>query len=170
MRTGPVLSTERLRELVSYDPETGVFRRRTGRPIGKPAGYIASKGYRYIGVDRRIYRAARLAWLYMTGEWPPEQIDHINNVRDDDRFANLRKATPSQNSANGLRYSTNTSGFKGVSQSRRDALRPRPWRAEIRFKGKGYHLGFFATPEAAHAAYCDAARRFFGEFGNSGAR
>ena len=91
------LTAARLRKMLHYDPETGVFTRLwTGNVTGCPD----AKGYLRIAADGRSYRAHRLAVLYMTGAWPSEQIDHINQVRTDNRWSNLRPATNGENGAN----------------------------------------------------------------------
>lgn len=92
------LTQEVLKSLLYYDPETGIFvwlvtRQRS--PAGKEAGGYDEKGYRRICVNGTKVRAHRLAWLYMTGEWPEDQLDHINGLKDDNRFVNLREATNS---------------------------------------------------------------------------
>src|SRR4029450_2313606 len=113
------LTAERLRELLDYDPETGDFTWKVNRRCvrsGSVAGNVnCVDGYCYIGVDARRYHAHRLAWLYIKGAWPNDQIDHINGNKADNRFANLRQATHSQNQANGGRYSNNASGYNGVT-------------------------------------------------------
>jgi hypothetical protein len=94
------LTVERLRELLTYDPETGELRWRVTRrraAKGSLAGTLNRNGYRNIEVEQRCYKAHRLAWLYVTGEWPKETIDHINCKRDDNRWANLRQATTAEN-------------------------------------------------------------------------
>lgn len=161
-----MLTAARLRELLSYDPETGVFRWRVYRARNARAGDVAGRiikaapdkggGYRSIGIDGSEYLAQRLAWLHMTGEWPPAQVDHENRNRDDNAWRNLRDATRSQNQANRPAQANNTSGFKGVA-FHKGAGR---WRATL---GKR-HLGLFDSPEQAHAAYAEAARGAFGEF------
>jgi len=157
-------TSERLRELFSYDPDTGVFVRlvRTNPRVhvGDVAGCISSAGYLRIRVDIGQYYAHRLAFLYMTGSWPTFDIDHKNGNGLDNRWDNLRSATRSQNMANTKLPLTNTSGYKGV---RWDKARGK-WRAEIRIKGRSRHLGLFATAEEAHAAYMEKAREVFGEF------
>jgi hypothetical protein len=155
----------RLRELLHYDPDTGIFRHRTGRLVGKIAGYTQPRGYRYIWFGGRSCRTGRLAWLYMTGAWPAQIVDHRNRDRTDDRWENLRLATKSQNNANARLCRPNIAGLKGVCPSGRDA---KPWRAAINHDGKRRHLGHFSTREEAHAAYIDAARRLFGEFACQG--
>jgi HNH endonuclease len=110
------LTQERLKELLSYDPATGIFAWKTRRNqlsgIGQQAGTIHARGYRKIIIDGRSYWASRLAWLYMTGRWPKSEIDHKNRIRLDDRFSNLREATPQQNSFNRVRK--NTTGVPNV--------------------------------------------------------
>lgn len=160
-----MLTQSRLRELLHYDPETGFFTRAlttTGiRPkVGDVAGGVNCRGYWQIRIDGERYKAHRLAWLYMTGDWPKEQIDHINMDRSDNRFANLREATNIQNCANQRRPVNNTSGLKGVCWNKRLSK----WKSQIRVNGKLHHLGYFDTAEAAHESYIDAAKKYFGEF------
>jgi hypothetical protein len=132
--------------------------KRRGRcAVGSEAGRIAL-GYRRIFVDSRDYPAHRLAWLYVHGEWPSGQLDHINRKRDDNRIANLRIATDSQNKANKLAQANNSSGIKGVYK------RYRRWTAQICVQGRRLNLGAFATSDEASAAYQAAARQHFGEF------
>lgn len=151
-----MLTAERLREALHYDHETGVFtwRSRTSNrvKIGDIAGAIDLNGYRLIGVDGRLYKAHRLAWLYVYGRWPVKQIDHINGVRDDNRFANLREATSGENHQNITRRSDNTSGFIGVTWHRQNMK----WMAQIRVDGRYHYLGCFNTSEEANAAYLKA--------------
>lgn len=160
------LTIERLRALLHYDPETGIFTRLVGVrgfAAGSKVGALCkcgpSRGYIYIGVDRKKYRAHRLAWFYVTGEWPDE-IDHINRERADNRWANLRAATRSQNNINGSRHRNNTSGFKGVSW----VARVNRWRAYVSIDGKQSHLGYFKEMSDAVAARQRAAEYHFGEF------
>jgi hypothetical protein len=94
-----------------------------------------------IGVRGRSYLAHRLAVLYQTGRFPPGVVDHINRDPFDNRWTNLREATPSENSANSGMYATNTSGYRGAAW---DKHRSR-WRARVRYRGKLIHLGFFST-------------------------
>jgi len=96
----------------------------------------------------------------MTGEWPKEEIDHINRIKDDNRWDNLREASRIDQMHNVGRLSTNTSGLKGVSWCRTT----KRWQAHIKAAGKNYRLGRFDTPQLAHAAYCEAADRLHGIF------
>ena len=152
MRKPPRLTRARLRELLHYDPKTGHF---CGRG-GSGSAYMA----KLITIQQQIYPAHQLAWLYMTGRWGRPMIDHRDGDPTNNRWANLRRATKSQNCANRRRAGHNTSGFKGVCRCRESGK----WRASISKNGRWIHLGRFATPQAAHAAYADAARKLFGEF------
>ena len=112
-------SIEALKEILSYDPETGVFTwlLTKGRSkAGAVAGSRHSTGYIIIGALGFLIRAHRMAWAFTTGEWPTEEIDHINGVESDNRMANLRQASHQQNLYNTKMRSTNTSGFKGVTK------------------------------------------------------
>lgn len=163
------IAQEYLKSALDYDPETGVFVWRV-RPQQPPewnsryalciAGGVNCEGYRRIVIDYVGYLAHHLAWLYVTGEWAPEEIDHINGNPSDNRFANLRAASRKQNSFNRKRASHNKCGFKGVKWH---APRSK-WVAWITADSKKHYLGYFATPEAAHAAYCKAAIALHGEF------
>ena len=111
-----MLTQERLKEVLHYDPETGIFawQVQTGRSrLDSPAGYTRRDGYRQIKVDKRVYLAHRLAWLFMMGAWPSEEVDHINCNKVDNRWTNLRPATRGQNNANS-RARRSKSGIKGV--------------------------------------------------------
>lgn len=166
------LTREHIRELLSYDPETGQFTwlRRPGsdrctntwntRFVGTVAGSINDQGYRVICIDRSDYRAHRLAWLYVSGEWPPAEIDHINGDRADNRIANLRQASRAENMRNCRKRRDNTSGRKGVSWDNRD----RKWYAKIKVNSKDTYLGVFDCPDEAAAAYEAAAERLHGQF------
>ncbi len=164
---------ERLREVLDYDPETGVFawKQREGarkgwntRFAGTRAGCL-SQGYVAVKIDGVLYLAHRLAWLYVHGEWPL-QIDHIDTNRANNRFANLRLADTSQNGANRGPPRNNSSGFKGVTYCAGGKRRKR-WQAAIKRGQRMFNLGRFATPEEAHAAYAKAAAEHFGEFARS---
>lgn len=157
------LTRERLREVLHYEPETGAFtwiKSRPGCVPGRGAGTLAS-GYRQVEVDYKLFRGARLAWLYMTGEFPKPglHIDHVNGVRDDDRWCNLRLATPQQNARNRGRCKRNTSGRVGVHP-----LGPGLWGAEIGVDGRNVRLGRFQCLGEAIEARCAAERHYFGNF------
>jgi HNH endonuclease/AP2 domain len=162
-RQGEALTVERLKEVLHYDPETGVF-----TWVVKPskrirAGSVAGslkEGYQRITIAGVDYRGHRLAWLYMTGEWPALEIDHRDTNKSNNRWDNLRLATRAQNAANVKSFKHNTSGIKGVSF---DTHKQR-WRACINRKGKKSHVGWFTRKEDAAAAYAAAAREHHGDF------
>lgn len=154
-----------LKSLLAYDPLTGQFtwrvrQRQIGRftEIGELAGFKETTGYWCIGLQRRQYKAHRLAWFYVHGKWPTEDVDHINGHRDDNRITNLRIGGRSGNPRNAKRKSNNTTGFKGVSPSGQKFM------ARINVDYKRLYLGTFETPEEAHEAYIVAAQKYFGEF------
>lgn len=157
-----MLTVERLREVLHYEPATGVFtwQVRLGHqgPVGSRAGSIYANGRRYIAIDKRRHFASRLAWLFVHGRWPIGQIDHVNCVRNDDRIDNLREATPAQNIANRSVTKRSHTGIKGVGHHGRG------YRARIRVNDTLIALGTFKTPERASEAYADAARQHYGEF------
>jgi hypothetical protein len=144
------LTQEYLKTLLSYDPATGMFAWRARRgsiKAGASAGSIC-QGYINISIDGKLQKAHRLAWLYVNGEFPNGDIDHINGNRADNRIVNLRQVTRAQNMQNmdSKNGTCGTSYAKNISR----------WRAGIRKNGKRYHLGCFATQEEAHAAYLKA--------------
>lgn len=159
------LSHARLTELLSYDAESGLFTRIVSRPgpkghAGAVAGCDNGQGYIRIYVDGAPFKAHRLAWFYVHGVWPDCEIDHVNGNRADNRIANLRDVTRSQNKRNSCIYRNNRSGLKGASYSRRQ----RKWAAQIQVGHEKIGLGYFNSREEAHEAYCEAARRLHGEF------
>jgi hypothetical protein len=156
---------ERIRESLNYSPLTGalIWKKGTLRrvPIGSIAGGINKRdGYRYVRFEGRLYPATHLIFVIMRGDFPTVEIDHINRIRSDDRWANLRPATKSQNCCNkGLR-TDNTSGIKGISWVDRLGK----WKAEIRFQGHYRYLGIFPSKVAAQDARRSAAKKLHGEF------
>jgi hypothetical protein len=158
---------QRIQELISYNPDSGVFtwKKTTSNrvKVGATAGNM-SHGYREISIDGKTYRAHRLAWLLAHGRWPSVYIDHINGLTDDNRLCNLREASTRENAWNTRTHADNLSGLKGVTYDRGVYRRRRPWAARICVNGKRQHLGYFATPEAAHLAYMRAAQAVFGQF------
>lgn len=153
----PKLTIERLREVLEYNPETGIFKWLLNRRGHVKAGDIAkskfSNGYMYVVVDQEKHLLHRLAWFYIYGRWPVNQIDHKNRIRTDNRIDNLREADQSENNQNMLIGARNKSGFKGVSWCNRDMK----WSAYIRVNGRTKNLGRHDTKEAAYAAYLAAA-------------
>ena len=162
MKINNEVTADRLRELLDYDPATGVFRWRKRR--GVKAGSVAgceSNGHWVIRVDGVLYQAHRLAWLYHYGKWPNGLLDHRDLDGLNNRILNLRAATQSQNCANVKTRKHNMSGLKGVERVCGYTDR---WQARITLSGKRRYLGCFNSPEAAHQAYLKAAKELFGEF------
>jgi len=149
MRDG--LTLERVKQLVSFNAETGAFTwnqpvSRKVRP-GDKAGSKDAYGYWVLSLDGKKYKAHHIAWLYVHGSMPHEEVDHINGVRDDNRISNLRACSRSQNMQNKSAYRNNKAGLVGVSP------KGSRWAANINVSGKRVHLGTFPTPEEAHAEY-----------------
>lgn len=159
-----VLSHNRLKEILHYNPVTGVFtwKERIARKVrvGDKAGTHAHGGYILIIAFRKRYYAHRLAWFYMTGEWPPSHVDHANLMPGDNRWRNLRAATQSTNMANASRRCTNRSGFKGVHF---DAAKSK-WQATLTHDYKRHFLGRYDDKIEAAKAYDRGAKKHFGEF------
>lgn len=153
------ITQKRVHELLRYCPETGQFHwRRTAalRLAGKVAGTINSWGYRVIGIDGKTWIASRIAWVFVHGQLPEGQIDHINGVRSDDRICNLREVTPGQNRRNQQLRKDNSTGRIGVYWH----AGAQKWMASIQFRNKQYHLGLFEDFNAAVDAREKAERKF----------
>lgn len=160
------LTAERLRERFTYDPATGLFkrlfktRREYKRKTQLSCGWVRDHGYITIMVDGNEYRAHRLAWLYVHGVWPKEDLDHINGDPADNRISNLREATDAQNLANMKTPVTNTSGYKGVQWHKA----AQKWTATFKHNGETYYLGLFENKEDARRVYREQIVRVKGEF------
>lgn len=150
--TGAMLSQERLKSLLHYDPETGVFTWRVSArnsvKVGSVAGCLDTHGYVVIRIDRKSYKAHRLAWLYLHGNLPPKQLDHINRDRSDNRLCNLRLATSAENNQNRSLSTKNTSGHIGLCWKKQT----QKWHAHICINRKITHLGYFTDLTEAIAA------------------
>lgn len=151
--TKQILTQEILKEHLHYNPNNGVF----VRLIGKKAGYIAgsyrkSDGYLQTTILGKTYLNHRLAWLYVYGNFPKFQLDHINGVGADNRLNNLRECVVYENGQNRKLSCINTSGYTGVSYHKIS----RKWRSVIKYKNKKYELGYFDNPQLAHLAYVNA--------------
>jgi hypothetical protein len=160
-----MITQEYLKSLLNYDAETGIFTwldsRNGKRKIGSVAGGDKGEGYLKIKIDGSNYFSHRLAWLYITGNFPDGEIDHKNNIRCDNRFNNLRVVTRMQNMKNYSTPITNRSGKKGVSWCKAS----NKWKAQIQNSGKKVYLGVFSTINEAHIAYCEASKKYHGEYG-----
>lgn len=152
MRKAPRPTPQRLAEVLSYDTETGVLRRiGTGRVVGNPNG----RGYLQLTVDGYPTLAHRVAWAVAAGQWPKGQIDHLNGDRSDNRLANLRDVDQFTNMQNMRKAPAGSkTGVLGASTHKLTSK----FRSVIRVDARQKHLGYFDTPEAAHAAYVAAKR------------
>lgn len=144
-----LLTASRLKELIHYDPSTGVFTNRVQRRSALPGSVIAGRnrqGYVVATIDRVQYKAHRLAWLYAYGEFPELHIDHINGIRDDNRLSNLRQATFWQNRVNS-KVGRGSTGTRGVYPAKNK------FAAKIVLNGVAIYLGLYNTVNEANMAY-----------------
>jgi len=155
------LTAERLREVLDYDKDTGLFTWRTnvsstGR-FGGTAGCKNKAGYVLIRIDRRLYTAHRLAVLHVTGQWPSALVDHRDMDKANNRWGNLRPATKGQNGQNKVAAQSNNlkSGLLGVYWSEAN----QSWGAKVVVNRRQHHGGFHPTAEAAHRAYVELKRQ-----------
>jgi hypothetical protein len=148
------LTAERLREVVSYNQETGVFMRRSN---GAVAGTRKDNGYLHFCVDTKKYGAHRLAWLYVRGEWPIGDIDHIDGNRANNAIKNLRDVDRSTNLENQRQAKSHnkSTGVLGAYLHKQTGK----FMSRIQVRGKGKYLGLFDTVEEAHHAYVEAKRQ-----------
>jgi hypothetical protein len=164
-----MLTQDRLREVIDYNEDTGLLiwkfrpelrKEENTKNCGKAAGTRGPMGYIRVAIDKKIYAAHRLAWLWMTGEWPENEIDHINMIKHDNRWGNLRHVSRSQNQMNVSVRSDSSTGLKGVYYDK-SIYR---WRPKIMIDGKRYTIGTFDCPAAASFAYQIAADKIHKEF------
>lgn len=155
-----MLTQQEIKKRLYYNPETGIFIKLLSTnhvKAGDICGYINNRGYTHIGIKNKKYLAHRLAWFYMTGEWPKNQIDHINGIKTDNRLCNLREATNNENICNQRTpHKNNKSGYLGVYY----ASGSRKFAASIRFNNEKIIIGFFDDPYIAHLAYLEAKRKY----------
>ena len=162
------LTLDRLKSLLHYEPETGWFTWRVNKSnvkAGSRAGKNASNGYRRVKVDGVEYPEHRLAWFYVTGQWPKCVIDHVDRDQRHNAFSNLREANYAENQHNRTHQRNNTSGHKGVSFNKKS----QKWRAEIMRDGRSHYLGQFSDIDLAVAAYREAANDLHGVFARDSA-
>ncbi len=154
------LDQNALKRILFYSPSTGDFTVFPRRGTQGSKGSISPKGALVIRIDWVLYYAHRLAWLYMTGDWPSDQVDHKDGNPLNNRWDNLRLATQSLNNANAKLRRDSTSGLKGVTFHKG----AQKWCAQIQWHGKRIYLGLFKSKEAAHIAYMEKATSLFGEY------
>lgn len=163
----PLPSLEFVSPLLDYNADTGIFHWKTDRGFSPRAGNVAGckkkSGYVVIQVSGTAYPAHRLAWLLSFGVAPPDEIDHVNGDKADNRLANLRLASRAENTRNVGIKRTNTSGVKGVGFH----FQSGKWRARIHAGGKRIHLGLFSDQASAHAALEAARQQYHGEFSHA---
>jgi hypothetical protein len=155
-----MITQERLKEILDYDPDTGLFTRKAinnpNQKIGQIAGSRYDNGYVCIMVDNKLYKAHRLVWFYIHGVWPSKYIDHINGIRHDNRIDNLRECSKLENAQNIKIPICNKSGYMGVSWAKVS----KKWKAQIKTNGKVIGLGYFDDPAEAHRAYLAAKAKY----------
>ena len=158
-----MLTQKELKELLHYNPETGVFTWLVSEKkvkVGHSAGYVCkTTGYVEIRLCKK-FKAHRLAWLYMTGEWPRKGIDHINGIKDDNRWVNLREATQRQNLYNKGSIKGSSSKHKGVSWCKW----AKKWVVRARGPAKHLNLGYFNCEHEAALVYNQFALKHHGEY------
>ena len=162
-----MITQSKLKSQLNYDPDTGLFtwiKSFPKRPIGSVAGCKDTQGYISIGLNNKIYRAHRLAWLYEYGEFPKDCLDHVNRIKDDNRLCNLRECCNSENQWNTGICKNNTSGIKGVAWYERT----QSYRVRVRVNGKQKHLGYFKDIELAKITAETARLKFHKQFVNHG--
>lgn len=168
-RNDPAITHAELRSLLDYDQHTGELRwrvRRGGTRPGMVAGWRQSKGYIGISLNSHKTYAHRVAWFWMTGQWPRDQIDHADGNKANNAWANLREATNRQNQQNQPVSRASSTGLKGAYRVSASAVAKgfKPFIAQITVNGRRVHLGHFDTPEQANAAYRRAADQYHGIF------
>jgi hypothetical protein len=167
MSSNETLSQDLLKDLLHYEPETGLFTWKVDRGSvklkGKATGYLGNVGYMRITINRKCYLSHRLAFLYMTGSIPP-QVDHINGIRSDNRWSNLRSCNNAQNNQNVRLSKNNTSGIKGVSWAKNVSK----WIVQIGVGGKNIRLGIYEDIELAELVIKEAREHYHGRFANHG--
>lgn len=166
-----MLSLERLKALLHYDPETGLFTWLVSKGTvksGKIAGTVGVSGsgreYINIRLDRKQYQGHRLAWFYMTGSWPGHVVDHEDGDGLNNKWLNLREATHNQNHYNQFLNRNNKSGVKGVNWHKGCQR----WRASITYEGRKIHIGLFTSLDEAQVAIEKVRKELHGEFANNG--
>lgn len=157
------ISIDDLRARFTFDPETGAVYRLVATqrsPVGSRADFLRDRGYAFVEINRKMVRAHRVIWALAYGQWPAGEVDHVNRCRSDNRLANLRQASRSENAANVKHIGVGVSGFCGVVWKQK----AQKWAAQIKKNGVRVHLGLFIDPKEAHEAYVEASKQMNGEF------
>lgn len=159
------MTQEELKQVLIYNPQTGIFNwkiKKNGIKPCKSAGCFCKDGYARIRINQKLYTAHRLAFLYMIGSIP-EQVDHIDMDKKNNKWENLRSSNNAKNSANKTKYKNNKSGFKGVHFVKN---RKKCWESSIKVNGIKFFIGYFNTAEEAAIAYDKKAIELLGEYSN----
>ena len=151
-----IITKEYLETILNYSPSTGIF---VWLKNNKQAGYL-THGYRKICILGKKYYEHRLAYLYMVGEWPEFEVDHINNIRNDNKWCNLRLATSEQNSFNKPKQKNSVSKYKGIRWHKKT----KKWQVRLYINRKTKYLGYYDCEIEAAKAYNTAALNYHGEF------
>lgn len=159
-----MITKEQIKEYLHYDPGTGEFTwvnlpARSRKAVGEVAG-CDMRGYVGIWLYGKLWKAHRLAWVYMTGEYPQGYIDHINGIPNDNRFENLREATNLENQRNSKMNASNTSGTRGLVWHKRD----KNWQVSLRVDGRQKFIGTFKDKELAELVAEEAREKYHGDF------
>jgi|SRR6266851_5489738 len=164
MKRGPKnsfrdLTAQQVRERFSYNRKTGILTWKISPSnnvkAGSPISSVGRLGYIRVSINNKRYLAHRIIWLWVTGKWPKYEIDHRDQNSANNKWKNLRQATPSQNHQNRGPQKNNTSGYKGVFWNSSDQR----WNANIKLRGHNYRLYAFTSAKAAHIARCAESRR-----------
>jgi hypothetical protein len=160
------IDIETLRQFFRHDDDSGdlywAVKKARATNLRIPIRSPDKDGYYRVKIDGSTFKVHRIVFALHYGFWPSGQIDHIDGCKTNNRIKNLRECAPHQNSSNRKTSNINTTGFKGVSRYRNK------FKAHIRHRGVGTHLGYFNTAEEAHVAYCNAAKVLHKEFANEG--
>ncbi|MFA5925041.1 MAG: HNH endonuclease [Methylococcaceae bacterium] len=177
-------SQEFLQECFNYNPYTGILtwrerplshfktvstmRKNNTQYANTEAGNLMSNGYLRVTISYTVYQVHRVIYKLVTGLEPPPELDHENNIKTDNRWSNLRTATVNQNRHNIRKPRDNTSGYKGVSTYKGRKGDSIKFAAAIVINKKRIFLGYFRDPKIAHEVYCEASKKYHGEFSNFG--
>lgn len=163
-----MITQKELKSILNYNPDTGIFtwaiKPNRSIKIGDIAGSLEGRGYHRIMLNRKAYKTHRLAWLYVYGEFPLNEIDHIDQNKTNNKINNLRECSRGNNNCNILNRKNNKSGYKGVSWNKAKGK----WISQIQSNKQKIFLGSFDCQKKAHIAYCEAANKYHGEFSSNG--
>jgi hypothetical protein len=157
-----MITQKELKEILNYNSESGIFTwKNIVKPARKKVGDVAGGlclGYVVIGINGKIYRAHRLAWLYIYGKWPNDQIDHVNGIKNDNRLCNLRECNQSKNNYNRKMQKNNTSGIKGVCKHKDK------WMVQFKINKNVMYFGTYDDIEFAELVANEVRAKYHKEF------